>query len=90
VRGLTKIDNDVIQEMLDGKTYVTDSGNLPENWVKQIPPAPSGTPYPDVDFDGMPDAFEDTHGLDKSDANDAFLVKKTYVSYFCGVRCINE
>lgn len=34
------------------------------------PEVAGGTPYPDADEDGMPDAWEDLHGLDPADSED--------------------
>ena len=41
------------------------------NEIGGYQPIARGTPCSDLDNDGMPDAFEDRYGLDKTSASDA-------------------
>jgi hypothetical protein len=61
----TRIVNDVINETGWIITYYTDRGGLGA--------IPGGMPPADTDQDGMPDAWEDAHGLDKTSAADGGL-----------------
>ena len=54
------------------KEYTTGTGTIPkdENSVGGYPTLAPGTPYPDGDHDGMPDAYEKKHGFDPSSPTD--------------------
>lgn len=60
------VDSRIIQE------YQTNKGIEPntENDVGGFQPIPSGIPCADADHDGMPDQWEEAHGLNKNDSSD--------------------
>jgi hypothetical protein len=66
------VDRRIVNEVRTGKvTYTKGKGIITD--ISQVGghPAYEGTPYEDKDKDGMPDAWETTHGLNPMDASDA-------------------
>jgi pectate lyase len=64
------VDARIIQE------YNTNRGIVPnrESEVGGFPTIANGTPCTDTDHDGIPDAYEDAHGLNKNSASDGPVI----------------
>jgi pectate lyase len=71
------LDARIVQEVEKGTGRIIDvQGGLPhgtpyEQSKNAWPALKSAPPLPDTDRDGMPDAWEDKHGLNKADGSDA-------------------
>lgn len=61
------VDTRIVQQLTDGKGGLINSPSEVGGW----PELRSVAPPTDADRDGMPDAWEQKHGLDQSDAKDA-------------------
>jgi hypothetical protein len=64
------VDGRVVREVETRSGRIIDSQREVGGW----PEYASGTPPPDSDEDGMPDAWEKAHGLDPRDPRDAAAV----------------
>jgi hypothetical protein len=60
------VDNRVVNEVRTRTGRIIDHPNDVGGW----PTIASGTPYPDADTDGMPDGWEQAHGLDAGHSGD--------------------
>jgi len=61
------VDSRIVSEVLTGTGHIIDDPSE----VGGYPALPTGTPRLDTDGDGMPDDWEDCHGLDKNDPSDS-------------------
>ena len=61
------VDSRVINDVKNGTGQIIDVPEDVGGWATIDP----GTPCPDTDRDGMPDAFEDLHGFNRADPGDA-------------------
>lgn len=63
IKHFDQIDNDVLSHVIDGTGPANENEMDHHDDFGGYPPIVPGTPYSDVDHDGMPDAWENVKGL---------------------------
>jgi formylglycine-generating enzyme required for sulfatase activity/pectate lyase len=80
------LDAMIVEQIRNGTGGIIDSQDDVGGW----PELPAGAPPPDSDADGMPDGWEQAHGLNPSDPGDAGLPSADASGYSNVEVCINS